>query len=32
METAAASGLIWAGPVIASGTLLINDAGVVASG
>jgi len=31
-ETAAAFGLIWAGLVIASGMLLINEAGVVASG
>jgi len=31
-ETAAAFGLIWAGLVIASGMLLINDAGVVVFG
>jgi hypothetical protein len=31
-ETASAFGLIWAGLVIASGMLLINDAGVVALG
>jgi hypothetical protein len=31
-ETATAFGLIWASLVIASGMLLINDAGVVARG
>jgi hypothetical protein len=31
-ETAAAFGLIWAGLVVSSGMLLINDAGVVARG
>jgi hypothetical protein len=31
-ETATAFGLIWAGPIIASGILLINDAGVVTLG